>query len=73
MALFVRTMIPKCRFLLGQQDSISQVITEAELGNQIVVLNVRRDGGTIGQVRVAWQVTGDHAEGEIEPSSGEVS
>ena len=53
------------------QNSLSVMVSEAEISS-VVVLNVLREGGMFGQVTVSWQVTGDHNDGEITPSSGEV-
>ena len=53
------------------QDSLSVLTLEAE-SSSIVTLTVVREGGTFGQVRVSWQVTGDHNDEEIVPSNGEV-
>lgn len=36
------------------------------------VLDVVRERGTFGQVIASWTVTGDHNNGELTPSSGQV-
>lgn len=41
-------------------------------GNGAVELTVQRRNGTFGEVRVNWQLSGDHNESEINPLSGEV-
>ena len=41
-------------------------------GNGVVELTVERRNGTFGEVRVNWQLMGDHNGNEIRPSSGEV-
>ena len=41
-------------------------------GNGAVELTVQRRNGTFGEVRVNWQLSGDHNESEINPPSGEV-
>lgn len=51
-------------------DSISRIVTEMD-GE--IVLNVDRSGGTFGEVRVQWQLSGDHTTGEITPVAGQVS
>ena len=38
----------------------------------MVELTVERRNGTFGEVRVNWQLMGDHSETEIRPLSGEV-
>ena len=53
------------------QSSLSVMVPEAEFSS-VIVLSVLREGGTFGQVIVNWQVTGDHNDGEITPTSGEV-
>ena len=53
------------------QSSLSVMVPEAELSS-VIVLSVLREGGTFGQVIVNWRVTGDHNDGEITPTSGEV-
>ena len=58
-------------YMTISQSSLSVMALEAEFSS-VVVLNVLREGGTFGQVIASWQVTGDHNDGEITPSSGEV-
>ena len=41
-------------------------------GNGAVELTVQRRNGTFGEVRVNWQLSGDHNRSEIHPPSGEV-
>ena len=41
-------------------------------GNGAVGLAVQRRNGTFGEVRVNWQLSGDHNGSEIQPPSGEV-
>lgn len=41
-------------------------------GNGAVELMVERLNGTFGEVRVNWELTGDHNGSEIHPPSGEV-
>lgn len=41
-------------------------------GNAAVTLAVQRRNGTFGEVRVNWELTGNHNESEIRPSNGEV-
>lgn len=53
------------------QNSLSVLATETE-SSSVVALDVVRERGTFGQVTVSWQVTGDHNEGEVIPTSGEV-
>lgn len=40
--------------------------------NVLVELMVERRNGTFGEVRVNWELTGDHNESEIRPPRGEV-
>ena len=54
------------------QSSRSVIAQELDI-NTAVVLEVERRGGTFGQVRASWEVTGEHNEGEVTPTSGEVS
>lgn len=54
------------------QSSRSVIAQELDI-NTAVVLEVERMGGAFGQVRASWEVTGDHIEGEVTPTSGEVS
>lgn len=44
---------------------------ELDAGSTIA-LEVGREGGAFGQVEVSWEVTGEHTEGEISPTSGMV-
>jgi len=37
-----------------------------------VTLEVVRSGGAFGRVRVSWEITGEHMQGEVTPTSGEV-
>ena len=53
------------------QSSLSVVAFETGISSA-VALDVIREGGTFGDVSASWEVTGDHVEGEITPSSGEV-
>lgn len=57
--------------LIVPQSSLSVLAVEAE-SSSVIILNVVRERGTFGQVRVSWQVTGDHNDGEVIPSTGEV-
>ena len=57
--------------LLPLQSSLSVIVQELEFGVS-VVLDVVREGGVFGEVRVAWEVSGEHIEGEVTPTSGEV-
>lgn len=54
------------------QDSLSVVTTEPDTSTTLVVLTVERSAGTSGQVTVTWQLSGDHMEGEVMPTSGQV-
>lgn len=47
------------------------MVTEGD-ADVSVVLGCERQAGTFGQVRVAWEIIGDHGDGEVMPSSGEV-
>ena len=53
------------------QGVLAVTASETESGSEII-LRVVRERGTFSQVRVNWQVTGEHVDGEITPSSGEV-
>ena len=57
--------------LLHFQSSLSVIALETDISSA-VALGVIREGGTFGDVSANWEVTGDHIEGEITPSSGEV-
>ena len=37
-----------------------------------LVLNVVRVGGAFGRVSVSWEVMGDHENGEVTPTQGQV-
>ena len=41
-------------------------------GNGAVELIVQRRNGTFGEVRVNWELSGDHNGTEVNPPSGEV-
>ena len=49
------------------------IVSEREGSGERVTLYLERLEGTIGDVTLQWEVTGDHAPGEIVPSEGEVS
>ncbi len=49
------------------------IVSEREGSSERVTLYLERSGGTIGDVTLQWEITGDHAPGEIVPSEGEVS
>ena len=51
---------------------LSVFTTELSGGNGVVELTVERRNGTFGEVRVNWELMGDHNGTEIRPSSGEV-
>ncbi len=54
------------------QSSLSVIAQELDF--QVpVVLDVVREGGAFGEVRVEWVVTGEHAEGEVTSTSTTVS
>ena len=58
--------------LIGfNNDSRSRIMSELD-SDLLVVLNVDRDGGAFGLVRVNWQLSGAHMTGEITPTSGQV-
>lgn len=54
------------------QDSLSVVVMERDGDDERVTLEVERLGGAIGEVTVQWEVTGDHSNQEVTPTSGEV-
>lgn len=52
-------------------DSVSRVVAEID-SSFVVSLNVDRNEGTFGLVRVQWVISGAHSEQEISPPSGQV-
>ena len=46
------------------------VTSEPDTSTTLIVLNVERTRGTSGQVTVTWQISGEHTEREVTPSSG---
>ncbi len=59
--------------LVGFRNSSQSVIIAEMDGDVTVSLDVERNAGTFGQVRVGWELSGSHVAGEIAPASGQVS
>jgi G-protein coupled receptor 98 len=50
-------------------DSLSSIVMEVD---RELTLNIDRGQGTFGMVLVEWELSGDHSDGEITPTSGQV-
>ena len=59
--------------LIGFSNNSQSIIIAEMSSDTIVSLDVERSAGTFGEVRVAWELSGSHAAGEITPTSGQVS
>jgi len=58
--------------VVGFALSSQSVIVQELEALSTVTLEVVRSGGAFGRVRVSWEITGEHMQGEVTPTSGEV-
>uniref|UniRef100_A0A1X7VF86 Staphylococcus aureus surface protein A n=3 Tax=Amphimedon queenslandica TaxID=400682 RepID=A0A1X7VF86_AMPQE len=52
------------------ESSLSEILSEPEFGQSTVNLVVERTGGLLGNITVAWSLSGDHSSGEVTPANG---